>query len=309
MAWPTSPIPDRPPAPRRGGCWRTSVRRRCTRGLAEVDPATAARLRPSDSQRIARAWEVWRGTGARPRRLADRTRRARRRGGSPPSCSIRRATHCAPPSPRGFAAMLRAGRASRRCGRCWRSGLDPALPAMRAHGVPELAAYLRGELDAGRGRRGGPTGDRAIHQAAGDLVPPPRTRCRRRARIRSMRDSRVWRNFRKEIPPHLLAFIESHGLTHRTIAAYRCAPLMHHGSQRQCRQNAAQSGAEILLRALKDQGVEVIFGYPGGAVLPIYDALFKQNAIRHILVRQEQAARCMRPRAMRAPPARSAWCW
>src|SRR5262245_25604725 len=50
------------------------------------------------------------------------------------------------------------------------------------------------------------------------------------------------------------------------------------------------SGAEILLRALKDQGVEVIFGYPGGAVLPIYDAIFQQNAIRHILVRHEQGA-------------------
>ncbi len=49
-------------------------------------------------------------------------------------------------------------------------------------------------------------------------------------------------------------------------------------------------GAEILLRALKDQGVEVIFGYPGGAVLPIYDAIFNQNAIRHILVRQEGGA-------------------
>jgi acetolactate synthase-1/2/3 large subunit len=50
------------------------------------------------------------------------------------------------------------------------------------------------------------------------------------------------------------------------------------------------AGAEILLRALKDQGVDVIFGYPGGSVLPIYDALFNQNAIRHILVRHEQAA-------------------
>jgi acetolactate synthase I/II/III large subunit len=50
------------------------------------------------------------------------------------------------------------------------------------------------------------------------------------------------------------------------------------------------SGAEVLLRALKDQGVEVIFGYPGGAVLPIYDAIFQQNAIRHILVRQEGGA-------------------
>ncbi|MGC8468303.1 MAG: acetolactate synthase 3 large subunit [Acetobacteraceae bacterium] len=51
-----------------------------------------------------------------------------------------------------------------------------------------------------------------------------------------------------------------------------------------------QSGAEVILRALKEQGVEVIFGYPGGAVLPIYDAIFQQNAIRHILVRHEQAA-------------------
>jgi acetolactate synthase-1/2/3 large subunit len=49
-------------------------------------------------------------------------------------------------------------------------------------------------------------------------------------------------------------------------------------------------GAEIIVKALIDQGVEVIFGYPGGAVLPLYDALFKQNQIRHILVRHEQAA-------------------
>jgi len=51
-----------------------------------------------------------------------------------------------------------------------------------------------------------------------------------------------------------------------------------------------KSGAEALLRALKARGVDVIFGYPGGAVLPIYDALFQQTDIRHILVRHEQAA-------------------
>jgi len=50
------------------------------------------------------------------------------------------------------------------------------------------------------------------------------------------------------------------------------------------------SGAEIVLKALVDQGVEVVFGYPGGAVLPLYDELFKQNKLRHILVRHEQAA-------------------
>ncbi|MFT0892165.1 acetolactate synthase 3 large subunit [Pseudochelatococcus sp. G4_1912] len=50
------------------------------------------------------------------------------------------------------------------------------------------------------------------------------------------------------------------------------------------------TGAEMVIRALQDQGVEHIFGYPGGAVLPIYDALFHQNKVRHILVRHEQAA-------------------
>ena len=50
------------------------------------------------------------------------------------------------------------------------------------------------------------------------------------------------------------------------------------------------TGSEIVLKSLIDQGVEVVFGYPGGAVLPIYDTLFKQNAIRHILVRQEGGA-------------------
>jgi acetolactate synthase-1/2/3 large subunit len=50
------------------------------------------------------------------------------------------------------------------------------------------------------------------------------------------------------------------------------------------------SGAEIVIKALIDQGVDTIFGYPGGAVLPIYDALFHQNKIKHVLVRHEQGA-------------------
>lgn len=50
------------------------------------------------------------------------------------------------------------------------------------------------------------------------------------------------------------------------------------------------SGAEMVVKALTELEVEVIFGYPGGAVLPIYDALFTQHKIRHILVRHEQAA-------------------
>ena len=50
------------------------------------------------------------------------------------------------------------------------------------------------------------------------------------------------------------------------------------------------TGAEIVIRALLDEGVDVIFGYPGGAVLPIYDVIFKQNELRHILVRHEPGA-------------------
>ncbi len=50
------------------------------------------------------------------------------------------------------------------------------------------------------------------------------------------------------------------------------------------------TGARMVVQALKDQGVDVVFGYPGGAVLPIYDEIFQQNDIRHILVRHEQGA-------------------
>jgi acetolactate synthase-1/2/3 large subunit len=50
------------------------------------------------------------------------------------------------------------------------------------------------------------------------------------------------------------------------------------------------SGAEIVVQALRDEGVEYVFGYPGGAVLHIYDALFKQDKVKHILVRHEQGA-------------------
>ena len=55
-------------------------------------------------------------------------------------------------------------------------------------------------------------------------------------------------------------------------------------------QTPPMNGSEVVLQALVEQGVEVVFGYPGGAVLPIYDAIFKQDQIRHILVRHEQGA-------------------
>ena len=49
-------------------------------------------------------------------------------------------------------------------------------------------------------------------------------------------------------------------------------------------------GAEILVKALQAEGVKHVWGYPGGAVLHIYDAFYKQDSIQHILVRHEQAA-------------------
>ena len=113
--------------------------------LAEADPATAARLRPSDGQRIARAWEVWRGTG---RSLA-----AWQLEPAAPAPGWRFAAILLDP-PR---AELRATIAAR-FGQMLAQGaveevrallalrLDPALPAMRAHGVPEIAAFLRGGI-------------------------------------------------------------------------------------------------------------------------------------------------------------------
>src|SRR5262244_1784703 len=54
--------------------------------------------------------------------------------------------------------------------------------------------------------------------------------------------------------------------------------------------NKEMTGAEMVIEALADQGIEHVFGYPGGAVLPIYDALFQQDKVSHILVRHEQGA-------------------
>jgi tRNA dimethylallyltransferase len=119
--------------------------------LGKVDPVTAARLKPEDSQRLARAWEVWRGTG---RGLAawqaERSLPAPWRFAAilldPPRDALRAAIATR------FDAMVRQG-AIDEVRALLALHLDPALPAMRAHGVPELSAYLRGELslqEAGR---------------------------------------------------------------------------------------------------------------------------------------------------------------
>ncbi len=112
--------------------------------LLAADPATAARLLPHDSQRIARAWEVWRGTGqglaawqARPGQPASWRFSAVLL--DPPRESLRAAIAGR------FAAMLAAG-ALDELKALLALRLDPTLPLMRAHGVQELAAYLRGDV-------------------------------------------------------------------------------------------------------------------------------------------------------------------
>ena len=173
--------------------------------LAAVDPATAAKLQPNDGQRIARAWEVWRSTGTGlaawqaqgdqgrdqgldhgrdlerdrspdqgrdPRRDPERDpRRDRGRGTpapwrfsaillDPPREELRAAIATR------FAAMLAEG-ALEEVRALHAQHLDPALPAMRAHGVPELSAHLRGEItleEAGR-RTGLVTGQYTKRQA------------------------------------------------------------------------------------------------------------------------------------------------
>ena len=121
--------------------------------LARADPATAALLRPTDGQRLARAWEVWRGTG---RGLA-----AWQGSAGQPAPWRFQLLLLDPPRPllreaiaARFAQMLDEG-ALDEVRTLLAQGLDPALPAMRAHGVPELSAYLRGEVAL----------DEAVHRA------------------------------------------------------------------------------------------------------------------------------------------------
>lgn len=119
--------------------------------LTHVDPATAARLRPEDSQRIARAWEVWRGTGMglaawQNRRGEPAPWRFTAVRLDPPRDALRAAIATR------FKAMVRDG-ALNEVRDLLAMDLDPSLPAMRAHGVQELGAYLRGTAtleEAGR---------------------------------------------------------------------------------------------------------------------------------------------------------------
>jgi tRNA dimethylallyltransferase len=148
--------------------------------LTQHDPATAAALNPNDGQRIARAWEVWRSTGAglaawQARRGKAAPYRFTAVLLDPPREQLRAAIAAR------FQAMLAQG-ALEEVRALLDLHLDPALPAMRAHGVPEVSAYLRGEISleqAGR-RTELVTGQYTKRQATWfrhhALAPPGRSR-------------------------------------------------------------------------------------------------------------------------------------
>ncbi len=179
---------------------------------ARLDAETASQLRPGDSQRIARAYEVLRGTGrglAAWQREAEHTGPAHRGGVpwrfaairlDPPREALRAAITTR------FDAML-AGGAVEEVRALLAQGLDPALPAMRAHGVPELASMLRGEMtpDAARARAILHTGQYTKRQATWfrhqELAAPTETHIIH-ARIASMTQ------FQERDAAEIFAFVE-----------------------------------------------------------------------------------------------------
>jgi tRNA dimethylallyltransferase len=176
--------------------------------LAAVDPATAARLRQTDSQRITRAWEVWLGSGT------GLTAWQEKPGGSaalalaaivldPPRSELREAIGAR------FAAMVASG-ALDEVQALLALGLDPTLPAMRAHGVRELLAHLRGELSL-------PDAIRRAELATGRYTKRQSTWLRHHSLTTPERTFTIharvasWEKFSERNYPQILAFVESMG--------------------------------------------------------------------------------------------------
>ena len=177
----TQGLADIPAAGRRGprrgprAAGASSARRRCTRASPNSRPGNR---RPHRAPPTASASPARGRSGAAPAKglAAWQSRKAASAPApwrftaillDPPREALRAAIATR------FAAMLAAG-ALEEVRALLALGLDPALPAMRAHGVPELAAHLRGDIHAGRGGAPRDAGHRPVHQAPGDLVPPPR---------------------------------------------------------------------------------------------------------------------------------------
>ena len=184
-------------------------------------------------------------------------------------------------------------------------GLDGDLPALKAVGVPDLRRHLRGEIDLETAVARAQIATRQFakrqttwfkNQIIADIVINKQYSESFLSIIFSfirenvdpvsltpiVRPRTGWRLPNPPLPCIANARIstESGG----NCAAHR---LMEQGKMATER---TMTGAAVIIRALIDQGVEVVFGYPGGAVLPIYDEIFKTNELRHVLVRHEQGA-------------------
>jgi tRNA dimethylallyltransferase len=176
--------------------------------LAAIDPATAATIRPTDAQRIARAYEVWRATGQGLSIWQQQTAtpapwRFTAILLDPPRDALRAAIATR------FTAMLAHG-ALDEVRALLSQNLDPALPAMRAHGVPELAAHLRGTLSL-------PEAARRAELATGQYTKRQATWFRRRPLADPARTHTIHarianlQQFSESDCPKIISFIQSAG--------------------------------------------------------------------------------------------------
>ena len=281
-----SPMPEIPDDVR--AHWRA---RRRTMGAAHLhdvlttrDAEMAGRLASGDTQRVVRALEVLDATGVS---LAEWQRRPREPVLNSPtpfrSSSRLSGTSSRGASMRAFAQMMEEGGLEEVL-QLKALDLDPSLPVMTALGVRPLLRHLAGELSLDEAIAAGQLetrqyAKRQVTWARGNMIA---WKCHSHAR-----NATISRRFRIFYSDCTLT------LHHRGLRFRRNdRPRPHGGTAASLELAMARTmtGAEMVIAALADQGVEHIFGYPGGAVLPIYDELFQQDKVRHILVRQEGGA-------------------
>ena len=260
--------------------------------LASARSGDGARACASgDTQRIVRALEVLDATGMSlaewqrlPRRAGAGCRRHRSR--LLVAIGARRARRAR------IDARFRADDASRagskRCCNSWRSSSTRRLPVMTALGVRAAARAPRRR--AVSSRRRSRLAKAETRQYAKRQVTWARSNMIAWTSRISARNGNISRRFRYLLFSRASLTLQHLGLrfrAQRTRPGGRAAAALNSVEWAMAR---TMTGAEMVLAALDDQGVEHIFGYPGGAVLPIYDELFQQDKIRHILVRQEGGA-------------------
>ncbi len=163
-------------------------------------------------------------------------------------------------------------------------GFSTELPIMRALGVAPLAAHLAGTLPL----------DEAVATAKADTRKYAKrqlTWLRRNMIAWKVHRSQYMERFAEKTYRFIIARVDPAIPARYSSAAPAAQPgIPRARDMERSTMTLKMTGAEMVIRALADQGVEHIFGYPGGAVLPIYDELFQQEKVQHVLVRQEGGA-------------------